>query len=92
MAIAVEDITREALDELEFQWEQTRLKNLVRDEVTTLGRRYQEARIQEERLEGQCMIRARKLFVLGFSRREIAELFDVRRSVVNRWTKGMDDG
>ena len=91
MAIAVEDITRETLDELEFQWEQTRLKNLVRDEVSTLGRQYAEARVQEERLEGMCMMRARKLYMLGFSKREIGELFDVTRSRVNKWVKGMDD-
>ena len=91
MAIAVEDITRETLDELEFQWEQTRLKNLVRDEVSTLGRQYAQARVQEERLEGMCMMRARKLYMLGFSKREIGELFDVTRSRVNKWVKGMDD-
>ena len=91
MAIAVEDITRETLDELEFQWEQTRLKNLVRDEVTGLGRRYAEARAQEERLEGMCMMRARKLAMLGFDRREIGELFDVAAPKVNKWLKGMDD-
>ena len=91
MAIAVEDITRETLDELEFQWEQTRLKNLVRDEVSTLGRRYAEARVQEERLEGMCMMRARKLYMLGFDRREIGELFDVTTPKVNKWLKGMDD-
>jgi len=91
VAIAVEDITRETLDELEFQWEQTRLKNLVRDEVTTLGRRYEQARVQEERLEGMCMIRARRLAMWGFDRREIGELFNVTAPKVNKWLKGMDD-
>ena len=91
MAIAVEHITREVLDELEDQWEQVRLKNLVRDEVVALGRRYAQARVQEERLEGQCMMRARKLYMLGFSKREIGELFDVTTSRVNKWLKGMDD-
>jgi len=91
VAIAVEDITRETLDELEFQWEQTRLKNLVRDEVTTLGRRYEQARVQEERLEGMCMIRARRLAMLGFDRREIGELFNVTAPKVNKWLKGMED-
>lgn len=91
MKLQVDEITRDTLDELEFQWEQTRLKNLVRDEVVRLGRRFAEARVQEERLEGQCMMRARKLYMLGFDRQEIGELFDVTRTVVNKWTKGMDE-
>lgn len=90
MKLQVDEITRDTLDQLEEQWEQTRLKNLVRDEVVALGRRYRQAQIQEERLEGQCMMRARKLYLLGFDRREIAELFEVTRAVVNRWTKGMN--
>ena len=90
MQLQVDEITREVLDELEEQWEQTRLKNLVRDEVVALGRRYRQAQIQEERLEGQCMMRARKLYLLGFDRREIAELFEVTRTRVIKWTKGMD--
>ena len=90
MQLQVDDITREVLDELEEAWEQTRLKNLVRDEVVKLGRDHRQAQIHAERVEGQCMIRARKLFMLGFERREIAELFGVTRAVVNRWTKGMN--
>jgi hypothetical protein len=90
MKLQVDEITRDVLDELEEQWEQTRLKNLVRDEVVSLGRRLTEARVHQERVEGQCMIRARKLFMLGFDRQEIGELFDVTRAQVNKWTKGMD--
>lgn len=90
MKLQVDEITRDTLDQLEEQWEQTRLKNLVRDEVVALGRRFRQAQIQEERLEGQCMMRARKLYLLGFDRREIAELFDVTRTRVIKWTKGMD--
>jgi len=89
--LQVDDITREVLDELEEAWEQTRLKNLVRDEVVALGRQFRQAQIQEERLEGQCMMRARKLYLLGFDRREIAELFEVTRTRVTKWTKGMDE-
>ena len=91
MQLQVDEITREVLDELEEQWEQTRLKNLVRDEVVELGREFRQAQIQVERVEGHCMIRARKLYMLGFERREIGELFGVTRAVVNRWTKGMDE-
>ena len=91
MKLQVDEITRDTLDQLEEQWEQTRLKNLVRDEVVKLGRQFRQAQIQEERLEGQCMMRARKLYLLGFDRREIAELFDVTRTRVIKWTKGMDE-
>lgn len=91
MKLQVDEITRDTLDQLEEQWEQTRLKNLVRDEVVKLGRQFRQAQIQEERLEGQCMMRARKLYLLGFDRREIAELFEVTRARVIKWTKGMDE-
>ena len=91
MKLQVDEITRDTLDQLEEQWEQTRLKNLVRDEVVALGRQFRQAQIQEERLEGQCMMRARKLYMLGFSKREIGELFDVTTSRVNKWVKGMDE-
>lgn len=89
MKVQVEDISRELLDDLEEQWEQTRLKNLVRDEVTKLAGRYHAALEQAERLEGHCWIRARKLAMLGFPNHEIAELFGVRVRQVNQWTKGI---
>jgi len=90
MKLQVDEITRETLDALEEQWEQTRLKNLVRDEVTALGRRYRQACAQAERLEGQCMMRARKMWLLGFDKKEVAELFDVHQNQVTKWIKGME--
>lgn len=91
MAYNVEEITVDVLDSVADQWEETRLRNLVRDEVTKLGREYRRARVHESRTEARCMLRARRLFVLGFERKEIAQLFGVERRLVNKWTKGMDE-
>jgi len=86
-----EDITPEVLDQVAAEWEQDRLVQLARNEVIELGRRFRKARVAENRLDVQCMIRARRLVMLGFDKREIGELFDVDRRTVNRWLKGMEN-
>ena len=85
-----EDITPDVLDQVAAEWEQDRLVQLARNEVIELGRRFHKARVAENRLDVQCMIRARRLVMLGFDKKEIGELFDVDRRTVNRWLKGMD--
>ena len=86
-----EEITPDVLDELAAEWEQDRLIQLARNEVIALGRRFHKARVAENRLDVQCMIRARRLVMLGFGKREIQDLFDVDRRTVNRWLKGMEN-
>jgi CRP-like cAMP-binding protein len=86
-----EDITPDVLDQVAAEWEQQRLVQLARSEVVELGRRFHQARLVENRLDVQCMIRARRLVMLGFDKRDIGELFDVDRRTVNRWLKGMEN-
>jgi len=86
----VEEITREKLDEVADEWEENRLIQLARHEVIALSERFKAARVAENRLNNQCMIRARRLVMLGFDKKEIQELFDVDRRTVNKWLKGMD--
>jgi len=90
MIVKPEDITLDVLDEVAEEWEQDRLYQLARDEVIQLGHEYARARIAENRLEMQCMIRARKMRMLGFDKREVAQLFGVPVRVVNKWMKGMN--
>jgi hypothetical protein len=85
-----EEITVDVLDQVAAEWEQSRLIQLTRDEVIELGLEYARARLAENRLETQCMLRARKLRMLGFEKLEIGELFGVPRRTVNKWLKGMD--
>lgn len=86
----IEDITVELLDQVEAEQDEIRARDLVRDAVLKLGREYALARLHENRLETQCMLRARKLRMLGFEKAEIGQLFGVPRRTINKWMKGMD--
>ena len=85
-----EEITVQVLDEVEEEWQANRVKNLVRSEVVQLGHEYALARLRENRLETRCILRARRMRMLGFEKAEIAELFGVPKRTVNKWLKGMD--
>lgn len=87
-----EDITVDVLDRVAEEWDTRRLIALVRAEVIVKAKEWHEAAWVAEKLHMQCLIRARRLRMLGFDKKEIGELFDVTRTVVNKWTKGMDDG
>jgi hypothetical protein len=86
----IEDITVQVLDEVDEERQASRVRNLLRSEVIKLGHEYAQARLLENRLETKCMLRARKLRMLGFEKLEIGELFGVPRKTVNKWLKGMD--
>jgi hypothetical protein len=86
----IEDITVQVLDEVDEERQASRVRNLLRSEVIKLGYEYAQARLLENRLETQCMLRARKLRMLGFEKLEIGELFGVPRKTINKWLKGMD--
>lgn len=90
MLVKPEDITPEKLDEVAREWDTERLWAVTRAEVLLLGNRYRNARVEENRLEMQCMIRARRMRMLGITRGEIVDLFGVERKTVNKWLKGMD--
>ena len=85
-----EEITVQVLDDVEEGRQANRVKNLVRSEVVQLGHEYALARLRQNRLETRCMLRARKLRMLGFEKAEIAELFGVPKRTINKWLKGMD--
>lgn len=86
----IEDITVQVLDEVEEEWQANRVKNLVRSEVVQLGHDYALARLRENRLETRCLLRARRMRMLGFEKSEIAQLFGVPKRTINKWLKGMD--
>ena len=90
MITSLDEITVQKLDEVAESWEETRLRNLARDEVTALAREYANARMVENRIELQCTLRARRMYQLGFDKKEIAQLFRVERRKLNKWLKGMD--
>lgn len=86
------DITPEKLVELDAERNDLRLKNLLRDAVVEVSRQWKMTRQLAQQMELDCMLRARRLYELGFAKKEIVNLFGVDRRTVNRWLKGMDNG
>lgn len=89
LPVKPEDITVDVLDEVAREWESDRMWAVTRAEIINIGNQYRAARLQENRLEMQCMIRARRLFMYGITKKEMQDLFGVDRKVINKWTKGM---
>jgi len=90
LPIKPEDITPETLDEVAREWDQARIYAITRAEVIIKGNQYRAAVAHASELEMQCMLRARRLKMLGITPKEIRELFGVERKKVNQWLKGMD--
>jgi len=90
MLVKPEDITPDKLDEVAAEWDTERLWAVTRAEVIIKGNEWHAARLRENRLETQCMIRARRLRAYGITRKEIQELFGTDKKTVSKWLKGMD--
>lgn len=90
--VKVEDITVDLLDELEQEWEEQRIRVLVRQEIIDLGERLAQTQLVLNRLELIAMLRARKLVMLGCERKELETLFGVDRKTILKWTKGVQSG
>lgn len=90
--VKIEDISVDLLDELEAEWEDQRIRVLVRQEIIDLGDRYRQAQLEQNRLGLLCMLRARKLMLLGYRRSELAPMFGVDKRTINKWTKGIPNG
>lgn len=90
--VKVEDITVDLLDELEQEWEEQRIRLLVRQEIIDLGERLAQTQLDLNRLELIAMLRARKLVMLGYKRKELETLFGVDRKTILKWTKGVQSG
>lgn len=90
LPIKPEDITPDKLDEVSREWNQARIYAITRAEVIIKGNQYRAAVAHASELEMQCMLRARRLSMLGVTPKEIRELFGVERKKVNQWLKGMD--
>jgi hypothetical protein len=90
LPIRPEDITPDKLDEVSREWDQARIYAVTRAEVLVKGNQYRAAVSHVGQLEMQCMLRARRLCMLGMTRKEIGELFGVGRKKINQWLKGME--
>jgi len=90
LPIKPEDITPDKLDEVAREWDQARLYAVTRAEVLVKGNEWRAAKVRENQLEVQCMLRARRLRMYGMSRKEIQYLFGADRKTINKWLKGMD--
>ena len=90
MLVKPEDITVDVLDQVAAERDTERLWAVTRAEVILKGNEWRNARLLENRLETQCMIRARRLKMYGLTKKEIQDLFGADRKTVNKWLKGME--
>lgn len=87
-AVKVEDINVDTLDQVAKEWEDGRIRQLVRESMIQLGVELNTARGRAINAETRARIRAGKLYVqYEMSPEEIAELLDIKVLEVRRWLK-----
>lgn len=90
LLVKPEDITVDVLDQVTQEWDDMRLLSYTRTEVIRMASELKKARWDTWNLETRAMLKARKLRMLGFTKQEIRELFDIKQAELTKWLKGMD--
>jgi len=83
--IKIEDITPDLILELEQQAEETQLRNLTRKALSDLVNKRERLTDDLQKVELQCKIRAIRAHNLGFSKKELSEIFNVTAREITKW-------
>jgi DNA-binding transcriptional regulator YiaG len=85
MKIKIEDITPDLILELQQEAEEAQLKNLTRKALSDLVDKREKLADELEKVELQCKIRAMRAHGLGFSKKELSEIFNVTTRAITKW-------
>lgn len=85
MKIKIEDITPDLILDLEQQAEETQLKNLTMKALSDLSDKRESFIEALQKTELECKIRAMRAHNLGFSKKELSEIFNVTTREITKW-------
>ena len=83
--IKIEDITPDLILELERQAEDLHIVELTVESLKAISQTRQGLIDQLNLVEAQCKIRCIRAFSLGFSKKDLAEIFNVTTREITKW-------
>jgi len=83
--IKIEEITPEKLVEIDKRAEEVRLHDLTAKQLDRVARDRKQAEQYFNSVELDCKMRAMRAHTLGFSKTELAKIFDVTPNVIKKW-------
>jgi len=86
--LKLEEITPEKLVEIDARAENVRLQQLTLAQLTELSKERSTAELALQELEWDCKIRAMRAYSLGFSKAELARIFNVPANKIKKWVEG----
>lgn len=87
MELHLDEITPGNLIMVAANREEMKLRNLVRSEAIALGDEFGASKLYAEQLLAKCQWRAIRMHNLGYTKDELAEIFNVATKEVAKWLK-----
>lgn len=84
-SLKMEEITPEKLMEIDAKSANARLQDLTLAQLKELSEQRISAKINLERLELECSLRAMRAHSLGFSKKNLATIFNVTSNTITKW-------
>jgi len=85
MTVKMEEISPEKLAKIDQEMMDLRIHDLTLSSLHKLSKDRKEAVDKLSNLELQCKVRAMKAHSIGFSKRELAEIFNVTTNTITKW-------
>lgn len=86
--LKLEEITPEKLVEIDKRAENVRLHDLTLSQLEELSTQRSIAEATFSQIEWDCKVRAMRAHSLGFSKAELARIFDVPTNKIKKWVEG----
>lgn len=83
--LKLEEITVDKLIEIEKHAEEVRLEQLTLKQLNKLSKERDRLLKELSRVEMDCQLRAMRAHTLGFSKKELAEIFNVKTNQITKW-------
>lgn len=83
--LKLEEITPDKILELEKHAENVRLQDLTLSQLQNLSEKRKVAEVTLNKTETECKLRAMRAHSIGFSKAELARIFDVPNKTITKW-------
>ena len=87
MELKLDEITPGNLIMVAADREEMKLRNLVRSEAMALGDEFGASKLYAEQLLAKCQWRAIRMHNHGYTRDELAQIFNVATKEMSKWLK-----
>ena len=87
MELHLDEVTTDNLIMVAADREEMKLRNLVRSEAIALGDEFGASKLYAEQLLAKCQWRAIRMHNHGYTRDELAQIFNVATKEMSKWLK-----